>query len=124
MESNQTTTPLPFWPVIFRGMMCRCPKCGEGKLFRAYLKPVEHCNACGEAFGHIRADDGPAWLTIVIITHILAPVMLAVLPGSTLPEWALLLILCVPAIVLMLVLLPICKGAFISAIWRLNAQKE
>ncbi|MGO6701050.1 hypothetical protein ACCS33_16605, partial [Rhizobium ruizarguesonis] len=39
----------PLGRSIMRGLMNRCPACGSGKLFRAFLKPVDHCAACGEA---------------------------------------------------------------------------
>ncbi len=48
----------------------------SGKLFRAYLKPVDNCAACGEAMHHHRADDLPPYnspyeLTIVIVGHVI-----------------------------------------------------
>lgn len=52
---------------IKRGMLGCCPACGSGKLFRAYLKPVDNCAACGEDLSHQRADDLPAYLVIVIV---------------------------------------------------------
>ena len=55
---------------VFRGACARCPNCGRGRLFRAYLKPVETCAECHESLKHIRADDGPAWLTILVVGHI------------------------------------------------------
>ena len=30
-----------------RGVLGRCPNCGKGKLFRAYLKVADSCNVCG-----------------------------------------------------------------------------
>ena len=30
-----------------------CPACGEGNLVRTYLKQVDNCASCGEAFGQI-----------------------------------------------------------------------
>jgi uncharacterized protein (DUF983 family) len=55
---------------IKRGVLCRCPRCGEGKLFRAFLKPVDNCAVCGEDYTHHRADDLPAYLSIVIVGHV------------------------------------------------------
>ena len=54
---------------VLRGLRGRCPHCGQGHLFRAYLKPVDACSVCHEPLKHIRADDGPAWLTILIVGH-------------------------------------------------------
>ena len=36
------------WKAIGNGVMCRCPNCGKGKLFRSYLKINETCSECGE----------------------------------------------------------------------------
>ena len=41
-----------------KGLRGRCPNCGQGKLFRAYLKPVDCCDACGHNWSEVRADDG------------------------------------------------------------------
>src|SRR5471032_3650243 len=71
-----------FWLTVIRTAVGRCPNCGEGRLFASYLKPVERCSVCGEPLGHIRADDGPAWLTILLVGHILAPFLLAVAPNT------------------------------------------
>ena len=61
-----------------RGMRGRCPCCGEGKLFRAFLKVNEICPSCGEELFHHRADDLPAYLVIVIVGHIVVPLALAI----------------------------------------------
>ncbi|MGN6551659.1 MAG: DUF983 domain-containing protein [Pararhizobium sp.] len=54
-----------------RGFRNRCPHCGEGRLFRAFLKPVDHCAVCGEAMHHHRSDDLPAYLVVVIVGHVM-----------------------------------------------------
>ena len=56
---------------IMRGMLNTCPGCGSGKLFKAYLKPVDHCAACGEEIFHHRADDLPPYLAILVLGHVL-----------------------------------------------------
>jgi len=56
--------------VIKRGLLCRCPRCGEGKLFRAFLKPADNCAVCGVDYTHHRADDLPAYLSIAIVGHV------------------------------------------------------
>ena len=59
-----------------RGFRCRCPRCGEGKLFRAFLKIADNCSVCGLDFTPHRADDLPAYLVIVIVGHIVVPAVL------------------------------------------------
>ena len=66
------------WTAMRRGLFCRCPACGEGKIFRAFLKVADKCPACGEDMHHHRADDLPAYLVIVVVGHIVVPVALAI----------------------------------------------
>ena len=40
------------WTAMKRGFRCRCPRCGEGKLFRAFLKVDNNCSACVERMVH------------------------------------------------------------------------
>jgi uncharacterized protein (DUF983 family) len=61
-----------------RGFLGRCPNCGQGKLFRAFLKVADRCPVCGEELYHHRADDAPAYFNIVIVGHIVVPLALAV----------------------------------------------
>jgi len=109
------------WPAIARGFSGRCPNCGAGRLFRAYLKPVDCCSACGEPLGHIRADDGPAWLTILITGHIVVGAALTVEMLSPLPVWESAAGFSALALVLVLALLPKAKGFFIGTIWATQA---
>src|SRR5882724_9021628 len=64
------------WSAMKRGFRSRCPRCGEGKLFRAFLKVDDHCSACGLDFTPHRADDLPAYLVIIIVGHIVVPMAL------------------------------------------------
>ncbi len=105
---------------LLRGCKRRCPNCGQGALFHAYLKPVWECSVCHEPLGHIRADDGPAWLTILIAGHLIVPLMLVVQPHFDWPDWLAFSVWSVLSLVLALLLLPSCKGIFIAAIWKTN----
>src|SRR3569833_428981 len=106
------------WQAIGRGAMCRCPNCGKGKLFRAYLKVNETCPVCGQELFHHRADDVPAYIAIVIVGHILIGAMLHIVMTyqNVNPLWY--LITLVPlAVILPLVLLPSIKGAVVGLQW-------
>ena len=107
-----------FWLIVLRGLIGRCPRCGDGRLLRRYLKPVAHCSACGEAYGHIRADDGPAWLTIVLVGHILGVVLLIAVPNADVSIGLLMVLFPLLALALALLILPRAKGIFIALIWR------
>jgi uncharacterized protein (DUF983 family) len=66
------------WQAIRRGLRGRCPNCGAGRMFRAFLKVADHCPACGEALHHHRADDAPAYFVILIVGHIVVPLAMSV----------------------------------------------
>ena len=70
-----------------RGLRGRCPRCGEGKLFRAFLKVDNNCSVCGLDFTPHRADDLPAYLVIVIVGHIVVPVSLWIETDYAPPVW-------------------------------------
>ncbi len=104
-----------------RAILGRCPCCGEGKLFRAYLKQVDSCSVCGERFADIRADDGAPWLTLIVVGHLFIPVMLAFVAFSTLPIWAQAVLWSLVFAGLCLAILPRAKGLFIAILWRTGA---
>jgi uncharacterized protein (DUF983 family) len=112
----------PFWPILKRGMACTCPACGQGKLFTSYLKQVDACPACQEPLGHIRADDGPAWLTIIVVGHLLAPFFPLLKYAADWPLWVWAALLPTVVLGLTLALLPIAKGVFIAILWRTKAH--
>lgn len=114
-------TPRNKRTIIWRGLKMKCPKCDRAPLFRAYLKPVTHCASCNEEWGKIRADDGPAWATMIVVLHILAPLFHFIGFKSDLPGWAVTSILCSLGLVLCLAVLPRMKGLFIGLIWMTGA---
>lgn len=46
------------------GIACRCPACGEGRLFDGYLDVVETCEVCGAKLRARSSGDGPAVFVI------------------------------------------------------------
>ena len=55
---------------VRRGFLCRCPACGEGRLFGRFLKVEPACSVCGQEFHHHRADDFPPYIVMLIVGHI------------------------------------------------------
>jgi uncharacterized protein (DUF983 family) len=62
MTEHPSVPPLP----IVRGLRCRCPRCGEGKLFQGFLTLRPACEHCGLDFNFADAGDGPAVFVILI----------------------------------------------------------
>src|SRR3954447_16283044 len=100
-----------------RGLRGRCPRCGEGKLFRAFLKVDDHCSVCGQDFTGHRADDLPAYLVIVLVGHIVVPVILWVETNYSLSTPLQLAIYLPLMLVSSLVLLQPVKGAVVGVQW-------
>ena len=105
------------WPRLWRGMKLRCPRCGGGKLFQAYLKPVEHCSNCNQRWGNVRADLAPAWAAMTISAHFTVAIWHFVFWGKDMPSWQLTTYLCVIATAIALLALPPMKGLFMAIIW-------
>ncbi len=100
-----------------RGLLGRCPHCGEGKLFDGYLTVVQKCSVCGDPLGLYRAADGPAFFTMSIIGLLLIPVLgfgFVVFRSDPL-TLALVVTACIG--ILTLVVLRLVKGAFIGHLW-------
>ncbi len=109
--------PANIWQTLWRGTLCRCPRCGEGKLFRKWLKPVDNCAHCGLDISGQRADDLPAYIGIFVTGHLLAPVIIALITGFALSAWMLLAIIIPVAIIMLIGLLQPSKGAVIGLQW-------
>jgi uncharacterized protein (DUF983 family) len=108
------------WTALKRGLRCRCPRCGEGKLFRAFLKVDDHCAVCALDFTPHRADDLPAYLVIVIVGHIVVPLALMIETNYS-PPVALQLSIYLPiTLIASLLLLQPVKGAVVGVQWALR----
>ncbi len=107
----------PLGPAMRRGWRRRCPSCGSGPMLRGYPKVRESCPVCGEALHHQRADDGPAYLTILIVGHLMAPVILWAFTTWRPDPLTLATIFSVGTVALSLYLLPRLKGALVAVQW-------
>ena len=105
---------------VARGLKGRCPHCGKGRLFRAFLKPVDRCEACGEDLHHQRADDLPPYIVITIVGHIIVG---GLLMAEKYADWSMGLHMAIwPAltVILSLLLMQPVKGGVIGLQWALR----
>ncbi len=103
-----------------RGARNRCPHCGEGRLFRQFLKVNNHCPECSEALYHHRADDASPYVVITIVGHIVVGAMLFV-EKAWAPDMWIHAAMWVPlTIVLSLMMMQPIKGALIGVQWALR----
>ena len=116
-EHHTGRAPRPALEAIKRGFLGRCPKCGQGKLFRSFVKTVDHCAVCGEEIRHHRADDLPAYLVIVIVGHIVVGGFMAAETATDWPLWQHLALWLPLTLALSIALLQPVKGAVIGLQW-------
>lgn len=114
-KSNPAERPL--WPAIRRGFRRKCPNCGSGPLMKGYLQVRRTCPVCREELSHHRADDGPAYLTILIVGHLMAPFLYTVFVTFRPEPLVLFTIFAIGSITLSLYLLPRLKGAIVAFQW-------
>jgi uncharacterized protein (DUF983 family) len=108
------------WLSLKRGFRGRCPRCGQGKLFRAFLKVDDRCSVCGLDFTPHRADDLPAYLVIIIVGHLVVPIALVIETNFSPPVWLQLSIYLPITLFASLALLQPVKGAVVGIQWALH----
>ncbi len=115
--SEGDNQPRNLWGAVWRGLQCRCPRCGRGWLFRRYLEQVEQCAECGEPFG--RYEVGlflPLVVMLLVVGAIATALLVMELTGTGYPM--LYYFVLVPLSLLVpLAILPSCKGALIGLLW-------
>lgn len=105
---------------LMRGMLGRCPACGEGKLFRAFVKVADRCPACGEDLHHHRADDFPAYLTIFLVGHLVVPIAMYVEIAYQPSYWLHTFLWAPLVIILSIGLLQPIKGLIVALQWHMG----
>ncbi|QYO78586.1 DUF983 domain-containing protein [Devosia salina] len=116
-EQTHTLDDRSLPQAMWRGAMCRCPHCGQGKMFRAYLKTADQCDVCGEELSHHRADDFPPYIAITIVGHIIIFLMLHLDMTYHVQPITYVVTMIPLAIVLPLAMLPSIKGAIVGLQW-------
>ena len=72
---------------IARGLRCKCPRCGDGKLFAGYIRLRPGCEACGLDYAFIDSGDGPSVFIILIAGFIVVAAALIVEVKYQPPFW-------------------------------------
>lgn len=107
----------PLWPAMMKGLRHRCPRCGKGALFSAYLKVVDSCENCGQELHHHRADDAPPYFTIFVSGHIIIPLMILVERIWEPALWIHMAVWLPLTLIMCMALLPPIKGALVGLQW-------
>lgn len=107
----------PTKPALIRGLQRKCPNCGEGMMFQGYLKVADHCPVCSEELHHHRADDGPAYLTILLVAHVLGVLMHVAFVYLRPDPLVMAVVLTIVCVAMSLYLLPRLKGMIVGIQW-------
>jgi len=69
MSDSNNTQSAPLLAVALGG---RCPRCGQGKLFRSFLGVAEKCDTCGLGLAGHDSGDGPAFFIMLPLCILVA----------------------------------------------------
>lgn len=114
----------PVWRSLLRGLAERCPNCGEGKLYRAYLKVNDNCGSCGHDLDQYPSDDGPAYFTILIVGHVVIAPLLVLSFIWRASLWLVVPATLIPLAVITLLALPRIKGAVVGMLYAMRVTRE
>ena len=107
---------------VARGLKGRCPACGEGRIFWRYLKVSPHCPKCDHDLAQYPADDGPAYVTILLMGHLfVAPLLLFPIVWRAPAIYSAPILMGSLGLVTLLAL-PVVKGGWIGLMYALGVK--
>ena len=129
MESGRTgnglrmTEPPPTASVLVAGLKGRCPRCGQGALFRRGLVLREKCDSCGLSYAFADSGDGPAVFAIFILGFLILGGALLVEFKLGPPVWVHILLWGILTPLLAFFLLRILKATLIALQFKHKAEQ-
>jgi uncharacterized protein (DUF983 family) len=84
-----------FYPpvsILAAALLCRCPRCGKGKLYDGLLSVAPACAGCGLDLRAQDAGDGPAVFVVLILGALVVAGAIAVEIAFAPPIWVHLLL--------------------------------
>ncbi|MET0372040.1 MAG: DUF983 domain-containing protein [Sphingobium sp.] len=117
MDEPAAIAERPLAPALRRGLRCRCPACGEGKLFDRFLRPADACAHCGQSWQGHQADDFPAYIVILLLGHLMLPLMIEVNAAFAIPLGIQAALWPALALLLAVVMIQPVKGGVIALQW-------
>jgi uncharacterized protein (DUF983 family) len=80
-------TPPTLSQSALRGIACKCPRCGKGKIYSGFLTLRPSCEVCGLDYSFMDSGDGPAIFMIMIAGAIVVAAALIVEVKYQPPFW-------------------------------------
>lgn len=111
----------PTGRVLITGLRCRCPRCGDGRLFAGFLALAPSCPVCGLDYAFAQSSDGPA-VFIIFVVGFLVVGLAAVTEAIVHPPPYVHLLIWIPAVIILsLALLRPFKATMIALQYRHGA---
>ena len=120
IDGDEAQMARPVFRSLLRGAACRCPKCGNGRLYGGYLQTADQCSACDLELHHHRADDAPPYFTMVIVGHVVIGLVLFAEMSYSPPVWVHMALWLPLALIMSLALMRPIKGVIIGLQWALQ----
>ena len=117
------TEPPPTASVLAAGLRGRCPRCGQGALFRRGLVLREKCESCGLSYAFADSGDGPAVFAIFILGFLILGGALLVEFKLGPPVWVHVLLWGILTPLLAFFLLRVLKAALIALQFKHKAEQ-
>ena len=84
---DNVPVPIPLAQTVLRGLACKCPRCGQGKLFAGFIDLRPSCESCGLDYAFIDVGDGASVFLIMIAGAIVVGCALVVEVKYQPPFW-------------------------------------
>ncbi len=112
--------PKSSWEVALKH---RCPRCGEGRLYKSFLTIADKCDRCDLDFSELDSGDGPAVFIIMIAGFVIVGLALYVEVAYRPDYWVHALLWLPMGVLLPLALLPVLKAWLVAQQFRHNARE-
>jgi len=109
---------------VMRGLHLKCPNCGQGRLFRSFLKVSDHCEVCGSDNSVYPSDDAPPYLTLLLTGHVIVPLYMAIERAYAPPMWLSAAFWLPLTAIMSILLLPYMKGGVLGFCWAKDIRRE
>jgi uncharacterized protein (DUF983 family) len=84
---DNALVPITLGQTVLRGLACKCPRCGIGKMYKGFIDLRPACDNCGLDYTFIDTGDGPAIFLIMIAGAIVVGCALVVEIKYQPPFW-------------------------------------
>lgn len=122
-SQNVSSSQFPEQTIMSTGLRCKCPRCGEGKLYQSMLKPVDNCSVCGLDMSFAENGDGPAVLVILLLGGVITGLALILQYAIDPPIWVHILVWTPVTILLSIASLKVMKSIMIAAQYKTKAAE-